>query len=439
MVAACLLVWGCGGRSSEPRAVSAQAAPSGPVTWSATTRLSTGVEVSAPELGIADSGAALAAFSQSPSFEAQTSDLLLAAAPPGKPFDAASLYAKNALSPAVAVRPDGRAAIAYLPAFEDENRESREVMLARGSVDGQFGAPVALGRRASYLAGIALAPDGTVVLVSGTYRRGKAGNTVEMQAIPPTGRPGRVRSLGDLGPPRAGSLALDPDGTVALFFVHRPRVRLAVLSPAGRFRVSTALRGGNLADPQVALGPRERIAVVATAVRDEGEGAFAGGVVVAERRPGARHFDRSVRAPVTPRKEPYAFYPTVAFDADGGRTVAWIQDAKRSDPDGDAVGESTGASFAWTGGRPFLVDRTSREITLTGTARGVLALTDQGSWVAHLVGRGAVTRVRAPSGDGSGVGYSSNRRLATGGGRVAFTWLSGSDTGAQAAIGSLKP
>lgn len=410
---ALIVLAGCGGD------LAAEAAPA--VAWSSSVGLSTGVELSAPAIGAASSGAALALFAQSDSYSAQTRNVFLATASAGQPFGKATLLAAGASSPRVAVLPAGRAVLTY---SRELTASRREAMIARGNVDGTFGPATSLGQSDAPTA-LAAAPDGRTLAVTSGYRAKHF--YVDVRLIAPDGRLGTPRRLGDVGLSAAGSLAVGPDGTVALVYTD-PRsahgqVRAAVLAPGQKLRVGTVMSGG-FAAPQIAVGPAGRLAVVATKVRATGEDASYGGVVVAERKPGAARFDGPKHVPVTPRSRPYAFGPTVAFDAAGHRVVAWVQDAKPSDTDGEAE-DARGASWSWTGGRPARLDPSTREITLTGTNQGVLAITDTGPWQAFWVRPDGAHRTSAPQGRASDYATSADtdRSLLATPARIVFGFV----------------
>ena len=435
VLAGLLLFAGCG---EEQRVRPITAAAEGAVAWSPTARLSTGVELEAPAVGIAASGAALAVFAESDSYTDTTRALSLAAAPAGQPFGTTRVLSDDATAPALAVSADGQAVLSYL---RNPNGPDRQAVLVRGNVDGSFGEPVAFGR-ADAPDMLALAADGTVVAVTESFRGRHL--RVDVRSIPANGRPGASRELGPVDLSSAGALAVGTDGTVAVVFLEDrsrgpDRVRVAVRVPGGPLHVSTAMEG-RLAAPQVAVGPGGRIAVVATHVEDRGEAAAYGGVVVAERRPGARHFGATITAPVTPRRHPYAFNPTVAYGAHGRRVVAWVADADPGDTEGEAE-DSRGASFIWTRGRPQRLDRTTRVVTLVGTEKGVLALTDSGPWQAFAVEQTTARHVAAPAGEASAYATSavSDRVLLASPARLIFAFVGTRPERVAAATAILAP
>ncbi len=434
-LAGLLLVAGCG---EEQRVRPSRVAAGSALAWSPTARLSTGVELAAPAVGIAASGAALALFTESDSYTDTTRALKLAAAPTGQPFGTTRVLLDDAAAPALGVSPDGKAVLSYL---RNPNGPGRQAVLLRGKVDGTFGEPVALGR-ADAPDRLALAPDGTVVAMTESFRGRHL--RVDVRLIAPNGQRGVARELGSVDLSSAGTLAVGTDGTIALVFLDDrsrgpARVRVVSRAPGGQLHVRTAMEG-RLAAPQVAVGPDGRIAVVATHVEDQGEAAAYGGVVIAERRPGARHFGAKIAAPVTPRRRPYAFNPTVAYDTRGHRIVAWVQDADPGDTDGEAE-DSRGASFSWTGGRPRRLDGTTRVVTLVGTEKGVLALTDSGPWQAFVVDHTSARRVAAPAGEASAYATSavSDRALLASPARLLLAFVGTKPEQVAVATATLAP
>lgn len=435
LVVASALV-GCAEAQPTQR-VSAADTPS--VVWSPSVRLSTGVELARPAIGVASSGAALAAFSESDSYSATTRTVKIAAAAADQPFSTATTFADSASSPALAVAADGQAIITYV---RELSPTEREAVVARGNVDGTFSPVVRLGQAEPPRA-LALAPDGTAVLVTDGFRERKF--FVDVRRISAAGRIGAPLILGDVGLSAAGALAVGPDGTIALVFTDsrrssRPKIRVAVLAPGAReLRITTALQG-RYATPQIAVGPAGRIAVAATRVEADGEGTSYGGVTIVERKPGARSFGSPVKAPVTPQHRPYAFGPAVAYDTVGHRVVAWIQDADPSDTDGEAE-DSRGVAWSWTGTRRSRLDTRTREVTLTGTAAGVLAITGTGPWQAFLITPRSTRRVNGPQGRASDYATSpiSDRSVVNSPARVVFGFTGTSPQQTNLAAAAIQP
>ena len=348
-----------------------------------------------PQVAVAADGAALVAY-------AVDGDTWIAAAPAGGKFGAPRKLLPGQDSPTVAVQPDGTALVT------GGTGTAGRGVYAVGAVDGTFGEAKPLPEPGLVTA---------VVAVPGRFLA-----AIETE----TGHRLEFDTHGALLSSSNGGLGGEagPDGTLAFAFHGPGTAGVTVRRPDGRW-TTHRFKAPELDDPQAAVAPDGRIGFVAVRPRLTGEAALYGSVVVTELGP--RGFGTLRTAPVEPAKHPTAFAADIAYDAQGRRVVAWIEDPSTNP---GAEGEvARGRVWALVGGRRVLLDGGAAHVTLVPIPQGVLAVSDGGAWRTVLINGTAVTRLNGPSGrpyDGAA--------LATSADRTVFVWRDRRDGGVRAAF-----
>jgi hypothetical protein len=285
-------------------------------------------------------------------------------------------------------------------------------------VTGEFGSPAKVADRYAPPQ-VAMAGDGVAVVVWAERNR------VLARLVPPEGELGELQRLGS-GEIGERDVAVATDGTIAF----RAGTRIGVRRPGGPITTTPGVR--LRADDQVlAVGDGGRIAIAGTTQDECGEVACYGRPVFVERRPGAARFGAPRHPPLAGRR-PVAFGTRIAYTPAGRRVVTWLEDTH---PDAGEEREAAfGRAYAWSGGRPRLLDRGAATVELDGD----LALTDGGGWTAHLLEAGRAQRVAAPGGRPSpGYGFPT-RTIARSGLRVVVTWEQMPDLAIHVALGTLR-
>ena len=279
-----------------------------------------------PTGGVDDSGRALLVRALYPA-RGGRSQIVVASAAPGAPFGPPRAVGSGD-EPLGAVGPEGRAVIASSAGSGAE--------LLIGDASGAFGRPITLSRTRRPRA-VVVAGDGTAAVVLIGDGTGSVVQlvTLDGRLLPPQRFDETTRGSLETGVDGGGEftpsrLAAGPDGTIALLtqsglLERRPGEE--------RFARRHAVFDREHADPQVAVGTRGRIGVVAIDRPDcISEYGCVGGIVFAQRRAGAARFSRPMRPRVRryPKDEgekvPSANAPQVAYGAGRTPILAWTED-----------------------------------------------------------------------------------------------------------------